>query len=100
MSDAAGQIRIQVCYAKPDAVFLEELQVGAGTTLEQAIRASGIPEHVPDIDLTSCKAGIYGKVRPLDTVLRAGDRVEIYRPLQADPKEARRRRVIKKEKAR
>ncbi len=91
---------MEVCYARPDAVFLEELQLAPGATLEQAIRASGVLARAPEIDLASCKTGIYGKLKPLDTVLRERDRVEIYRPLQADPKEARRRRVAKKEKAR
>ena len=100
MSEAAGKLRVEVCYARPDTVFLKELQVAPGATLEQAIRASGVLAHAPEIDLAGCKTGIYGKLKPLDTVLRDRDRVEIYRPLQADPKEARRRRVAKKEKAR
>lgn len=100
MSEAAATMRVQVCYAKPDRVFLEDVDLPCGATLEQAIRASGVLEGAPDIDLAACKVGIFGKVKPLDTILRASDRVEIYRPLQADPKEARRRRVAKKEKTR
>jgi hypothetical protein len=100
MSSASEAINVQVCYARPDQVFLKELKLPAGATLEQAIRASGVLALAPDLDLATCKVGVYGKVKPIDTVLRSRDRVEIYRPLQADPKEARRRRVIKKEKAR
>jgi len=100
MSDRAQMLRVQVCYARPDTVFLEELDVAPGVTLEQAIRASGVLTRAPEIDLTVCTVGIYGKVKPLDTPLWASDRVEIYRPLQADPMEARRRRVAKKGKSR
>jgi hypothetical protein len=100
MSSSEEQISVQVCYARPDAVFLEELRMAPGATLEQAIRASGVLDRAPEIDLASCKVGVYGKAKPLDATVREYDRVEIYRPLLADPKEARRRRVAKKEKAR
>ncbi|RJG00880.1 RnfH family protein [Noviherbaspirillum sedimenti] len=100
MSDTVEMLQVQVCYARPDAIFLEELTFTAGTTLEQAIRASGILARAPEIDLAVCKLGIFGKLKPLETILRDRDRIEIYRPLQADPKEARRRRVVKKEKTR
>ncbi|TCS39515.1 hypothetical protein EDC30_101471 [Paucimonas lemoignei] len=99
MSEDQRPIRVQLCYAKPDNILLEELKVQSGTTLEQAVRMSGIFAQVPEIDLYSCKVGIYGKLKPLDTVLRASDRIEIYRSLLADPKDARRRRAVKKEKA-
>lgn len=100
MCDAAGTMRVQVCFPQPDHVFLTEVDLPGGATLEQAIRASGVLDNAPEIDLETCKVGVFGKVKPLDTILRASDRVEIYRPLQADPKEARRRRVAKKEKTR
>lgn len=100
MSDPAGMLQIEVCYARPDIIFLEALHLAPGATLEQAIRASGVLAHAPEIDLATCKVGIFGKLKPLDTLLRPRDRIEIYRPLQADPKEARRRRVVKKEKTR
>jgi putative ubiquitin-RnfH superfamily antitoxin RatB of RatAB toxin-antitoxin module len=89
----SGQIKVQVCYATPDYEFLRELQVPAGTTLEQAVRLSGLLEEVPQIDLASAAVGIYAKKKALDTVLREHDRVEVYRPLLADPKETRRRRA-------
>jgi putative ubiquitin-RnfH superfamily antitoxin RatB of RatAB toxin-antitoxin module len=89
-------LRIQVCYALPDESYLQEMTVAAGTTLEQALRSAGVLQQYPQIDLATDKLGIFGKLRPPDTVLRDGDRVEVYRPLQADPKETRRRRAKRK----
>lgn len=89
---AAELINIQVCYASDAVRFLRSLRVPAGTTLEQAIAASGVLAEVPGIDLTTMQVGIYAKKKPPHTVLREHDRVEIYRPLIADPKNARRRR--------
>lgn len=90
---AEADIAVQVCYALPDSAFLRSLRVPAGTTIEQAVAQSGLLQAVPGIDLAVNMVGIYGKRKPLDTVLREHDRVEVYRPLQADPKEARRRRA-------
>jgi putative ubiquitin-RnfH superfamily antitoxin RatB of RatAB toxin-antitoxin module len=89
----AERIKIQVCYATATAEFLRDLTVDAGTTLEQAVRQSALLQEVPQLDLASALTGIYGKKKPLATVLREHDRVEVYRPLQADPKETRRRRA-------
>jgi putative ubiquitin-RnfH superfamily antitoxin RatB of RatAB toxin-antitoxin module len=91
----ADQINIQVCYASNALQFLRALRVDAGTTLEQAIALSGVLQAAPEIDLATMAAGIYAKKKTLDTVLREHDRVEIYRPLIADPKNARRRRSAK-----
>ena len=66
-----------------------------GTTIGQAIEISGILQDAPEINLATMPVGIYNKKKTLDTVLRARDRVEIYRPLIADPKDARRRRAKK-----
>jgi hypothetical protein len=96
----AEHIRVQICYAKPERVVLLDVNVAPGTTLQQAVEASGILQAESEIDMNVCKLGIYGKLKPLDTVLRDRDRIEIYRPLIVDPKEARRRRVVKKETAR
>ena len=85
--------RVAVCYALPDASFLVQLEVDAGTTIAEAIAASGVLARFPEIDLARNKLGLFGKLKPADTVLRDGDRVEIYRPLQADPMESRRRRA-------
>jgi putative ubiquitin-RnfH superfamily antitoxin RatB of RatAB toxin-antitoxin module len=84
---------VEVCYALPDASFLVQLDVDADTTIAQAIAASGVLTHFPEIDLARNKLGLFGKLKPADTVLRDGDRIEIYRPLQADPMESRRRRA-------
>jgi uncharacterized protein len=88
----AEQIHVQVCYARPDQHFLRDLTVEAGTTLEQAVRLSGVLQAWPEIDLATMAVGIYAKKMTLATVLREHDRVELYRPLIADPKHARRRR--------
>ena len=92
----AEPLRVQVCYATPAAEILLDLQVAPGTTIEQAIVQSGILAQVPGIDLAVQPVGIYSKKKPLDTVLREHDRIEIYRPLLADPKETRRKRAEKK----
>lgn len=96
---AESSMRVQVCYALPDQSFLQEMQVAPGTTIEQAVRDSGVLQRFPQIELATQKLGIFGKIRPADTILREGDRVEIYRPLQADPKETRRRRAKHKDAA-
>ncbi|MFC4161616.1 RnfH family protein [Chitinimonas lacunae] len=90
MSD---QFKVEVAYATPRAQRLISLQVEAGCTAESAIRRSGLLEEFPEIDLAVNKVGIFSRACKLDTVLRPNDRVEIYRPLIADPKEVRRRRV-------
>ena len=90
---APESIVVQVCYALPDAAFLRTLELPAGSTVRQAIEQSGVLQQHPEIDLAVNMIGIYGKKKTLDTVLRVQDRVEVYRPLQADPKEARRRRA-------
>ncbi len=89
---AAETFTIEVCYASDAVQFLRALQVPAGTTIEQALALSGIAHEVPGLDLAALQVGIYAKKKELDTVLRAHDRIELYRPLIADPKNARRRR--------
>lgn len=91
----ASMIRIEVAYALPGCQRLLEVEVPAGTTLEEAVERSGIRVLHPEIDLGAMRAGIFGRRAPPNAVLREGDRVEIYRPLVADPKEARRRRAGK-----
>jgi len=92
---AAEQINVSVCYATDTIEFLRELRLEAGATIADALKVSGLAYEVPGIDLPSMTVGIYGKKKTLDTVLRARDRIEIYRPLIADPKDARRRRAKK-----
>ena len=95
--DNQETIFVEVAYALPEEQVLLGLDVPEGTTAEQAVKLSGILERFPSIDLAKNKIGIFGKVTKHDTVLREKDRVEIYRPLIADPKESRRRRAEKKE---
>ena len=93
--DPAETLTVEVAYALPRRQLILALQVGEGTTAEQAIRRSGILEQFPEIDLNSSKVGIFGKPCKLSEVLGDGDRVEIYRPLIADPKEIRKQRAAK-----
>ncbi|MFJ2988369.1 RnfH family protein [Collimonas sp. NPDC087041] len=96
-SDVVGQpIRIQVCYATPELQVVRELEVPAGTLLHDGIKRSGLLQEMREIDLSCWRVGIYGKLKTLDTVLREHDRIEIYRPLIADPMESRRKRADKK----
>ena len=94
----SAKLSIDVCYALPDAQTLISVELAPGATVQQAIEASGILARHPEIDLTKLKVGVYGKLKPLDTVLADHDRVEIYRPLVVDPKLARQRRVDKTRK--
>ena len=93
-------LRVEVAFALPTEQVLLTVDVPAGATVETAIRASGVLERVPAIDLGVYRVGIFGKLARLDAPLREGDRVEIYRPLTVDPTEARRRRVEERRKAR
>ncbi len=98
MADAADALlRVQVCHALADSAFLETLMLPAGSTIAAAIEASGLPARFPAWDVSQAKVGIFGKLKTPDTLVRDGDRVEIYRPLQADPKETRRRRAKHRE---
>ena len=84
---------VEVAYALPDKQSLIRLEIEDGSTLKEAIEASGILESFEQIDLTKNRVGIFSKFATLDTVLREKDRVEIYRPLIADPKKARKERA-------
>ena len=90
---ADDRIDIEVAYARPDEQVILPLRVPAGTAIEDAIRRSGILDRFPEIDLAANKVGVFGKVGRLDQGLAEGDRVEIYRPLIADPKEVRKQRA-------
>ncbi|MEI8162009.1 MAG: RnfH family protein [Betaproteobacteria bacterium] len=89
----AETIQVEVVYARPERQEVASLSLPAGSTVGQAIEASGLLARYPEIDLASNKLGIYAKLARPDTALRDRDRVEIYRPLLADPKEARKQRV-------
>nr|WP_206286031.1 RnfH family protein [Yersinia kristensenii] len=88
-----SDIRVEVVYALPERQYLRVVSLDEGSTVEEAIRASGLLELRPDIDLTKNKVGIYSRPVKLGDKLNDGDRVEIYRPLIADPKELRRQRA-------
>jgi len=90
MSD---NINIEVVYALPGEQPLLKQPVAPGTTVAEAIQVSGILQKYPEIDLTINKLGIFGKLAKADAVVRDKDRIEIYRPLIADPKEVRRKRA-------
>lgn len=95
----AELLGVSVCYASDKVEWLHPMQVEAGTTVGEAIERSGVLEAFPEINLTTQPVGIYAKKKTLDTVLRERDRIEIYRPLVADPKESRRKRAAKKERS-
>lgn len=95
-------IRVEVAYALPHQQKIIALLVEPGTTAAQAAERSGITRYFPDLDLANAKMGIFGQAlgaKGMESadrhVLHEGDRVEIYRPLSADPKEARRKRAEK-----
>lgn len=88
-------INIEVAYALPTKQTIVDIAIKEGTTVEDAIKASNILEQFPDIDLHSTKVGIWSRVVKLRDTLNDGDRIEIYRPLIADPKEIRKRRAEK-----
>ena len=86
-------INVEVAYALPEKQVIRTVNVDAGTTIGAAIVQSGIMQDFPELDLENTRVGIFGKVAPMTTALFDGDRVEIYRPLIADPKEVRRKRA-------
>ncbi len=89
-------MKISIVYSMPDRQIVRVLELPAGATLGMAVEQSGLLRDFPEIDLTSASVGIFGRVLPLQSVLQQGDRVEIYRQLRAEPKEARRRRIRKR----
>lgn len=94
MADPEGKsLHIEIAYAQEQNVHVIPVEVADGTTIEQAIKHSGLLDICPEIDLFKNKVGIFSRIRELDSLVRDGDRVEIYRPLVADPKEARRQRA-------
>lgn len=93
----AKTIQIEVAYATPVRQLILPLRVDEGCTMAEAVTSSGICGAFPEIDMGNLSLGIFGKGEktPESKVLKAGDRIEIYRPLVADPKEARKRRAEK-----
>ncbi|MDE1887282.1 MAG: RnfH family protein [Gammaproteobacteria bacterium] len=86
-------LHIEVVYPHRDRQCVVMLDVAAGTTARAAVRLSGLQQRFPEIAATDCQLGIFGRPVAAQRLLRDGDRVEIYRPLQVDPKQARRRRA-------
>ncbi len=95
-SDNNDLIEVEVAYAKPDGQAVVKLQLSKGSNAEQAINLSGILQRFSEINGSGLKVGIFGAVCKPDHILKQGDRVEIYRPLIHDPKDARRQRALKK----
>lgn len=93
----ADTINIEVAYARPDEQVLLALTLPAGSTIPDAVKVSGLAARFPELASAETRYGIFGKVEkePASRVLKAGDRVEIYRPLLIDPKEARKARAAK-----
>ncbi|MDD2701594.1 MAG: RnfH family protein [Sideroxydans sp.] len=89
----AENIDIELVYALPQEQTLLKFNVPAGSTLGDAVRLSGILDKYPEIDPDKAKYGIFGKLSKPDVEMREKDRIEIYRPLIADPKEVRRKRA-------
>ncbi len=96
-SKHASRLQIEVAYALPRQQTVLRLELIEGSTVGDAVNASGILERHPEIDLTQQSVGVFGQMVGLDTPLHDGDRVEIYRPLQVDPKEARKRRAARRQ---
>lgn len=92
-TEQISTLQIEVIYALPKEQKLYCLAVEQGTTIEQAIKLSGILNDYPEIDLAENKVGLFSKVSKLSDPLNNFDRIEIYRPLVIDPKEARKKRA-------
>ncbi len=90
-----GMIRIEVACALPDCQVVKALAVPTGCTAREAVGLSGIADQFPDLDIPALRLGIFSHVVGDDQRLSEGDRVELYRPLLLDPKEARRQRAEK-----
>ncbi|MCW8108190.1 RnfH family protein [Alteromonas ponticola] len=90
-----SMIKVEVAYALPDRQSIVEVSIAQGATVEKVIELSNIQTLYPDIDLDKQKIGIWSRVAKLKDEVKDGDRIEIYRPLIADPKEVRKRRAEK-----
>lgn len=88
---------VEVAYALPHKQKIISLNVPEGTSMSEAVSLSGMQDHFPELDVISCPLGIFGKTvpKPAERILQPGERVEIYRPLIADPKEVRKQRAAK-----
>ncbi|EDY85935.1 hypothetical protein GP5015_788 [gamma proteobacterium HTCC5015] len=96
MESETNTMRVEVAYARPDEQLIIPLEVPVSASIEEVIASSGICEKFPEIDLNQQKVGVFGALKKLEDSLREGDRVEIYRKLIIDPKQARKNRLAKK----
>jgi len=85
-------VEVTVAYATPAEQRVVRVLLPAGSTVEEAVNRSGLPDQFPEISRINCAVGIFGEVVPRERLVSDGDRIEIYRPLIADPKESRRKR--------
>ena len=100
MADEAQVLECEVAYALPDRQYILQVRLPAGATAREALERSGLIEQCPEINPESAVLGVYGKVVPADYRVNEGDRIEVYRPLAADPRIARRERVKKARRGR
>lgn len=91
-----NRITVEVAYATPARQAILSVTVAEGTTLIEAVRQSDIGHLFPELDIETADTGIWSKAKPKDTIMQDGQRIEIYRPLIADPKQARRNRAEKR----
>ena len=96
----ADAIAVEVAYALPDKQAIIPLRVPPGTTAREAVARSGIEKQFPGLQTEGADLGVFGKAVPPEHPLSSGDRVEIYRPLLIDPKEARKERAAKAQERR
>ncbi|WP_257385574.1 RnfH family protein [Tahibacter caeni] len=89
----AETLRVEVAYVSEGQSFLQALELPAGACVADALAASALRRHFPELDPAASRVGIFSRPATPDTPLRDGDRVEVYRPLLVNPKEARRRRA-------
>lgn len=94
----SSTIKVEVAYATPERQHIAYVTVAPETPLLDAVIKSQITDIFPELDLVTADFGIWGKVKPQDTPMQDGQRIEIYRPLIADPKESRRKRAEKRSK--
>jgi putative ubiquitin-RnfH superfamily antitoxin RatB of RatAB toxin-antitoxin module len=94
--DGRGLFELEVAYAKPEEQVIVTIKVPQGTTIGQVVQLSGLLARFPEISSSGLKVGIFGAACKPEQAVKQGDRVEIYRPLLHDPKEARRQRALKK----
>ncbi len=98
MANKTSALAVEIVYALKDHAYIQSVQLEPGSTIEEAIKQTDVLQQYPEIDLTLNRVGIYAELRSLQDLVADGDRIEIYRPLLADPKDARRLRADKAKK--